>query len=67
MATATKKQGLTPNMKAHIMGFIYEALGDPDLGLELTNEFKKRFRASQNKHQKWVSHAELKKRLLGHE
>ncbi len=40
-----------------------EFFGDPDYGLELTDETKRRLRAAQNKKQKTISHAALKKLL----
>lgn len=64
MVTATKKyKYIEPELKAFIVESIYEMLNDPDRGLDLTEETKRRLRAAKNKKQKYVSHAEVKKRF----
>jgi len=52
-----------PELRAFITHSIREILDDPDFGLELTETTKRRLRAAKNKKQKWISHAEIKKRL----
>lgn len=63
MATTAKHKTLNPELKAFITTSIKEMLDDPDFGLELTETTKRRLRAAQAKKKKWVSHAELKKKL----
>jgi hypothetical protein len=55
MATATANQRLTPELKAYIAEAIQDALADPDRGLELTEETKRRLRVAQRGKQKTVS------------
>lgn len=59
---AKKYKFLEPDLKAYIAESIYEVLNDPDRGLELTDETKRRLRAAKNKKQKTVSLSELKKK-----
>ena len=63
MVTSAKNPGFDSDLKAFIATSIKEVLDDPDFGLELTEATKRRLRSAKNKKQKWVSHAELKKRL----
>ena len=64
MVTTMQKNGtIGPELKAFIAHSIREILDDPDFGLELTETTKRRLHASKNKKQKWISHAEVKKRL----
>lgn len=61
--TMTKHRNIQPELKAFIAHSIREILDDPDFGLELTEATKRRLRAAKSKKQKWISHAEVKKRL----
>ena len=63
MVTLTKNHKLNPDLKAFITTSIKEVLDDPDFGLELSQTTKRRLRAAKSKKQKWISHANLKKRL----
>ena len=47
MATLAKKQLLTLEMRACIAQSVREVLEDPDFGLELTENFKKKLRAAE--------------------
>ena len=61
--TMPKHRNIQLELKAFIAHSIREILDDPDFGLELSETTKRRLRAAKNKKQKWISHAELKKRL----
>lgn len=64
MVTTMRRGGtMGPELRAFITHSIREILDDPDFGLELTETTKRRLRAAKNKKQKWISHAEIKKRL----
>lgn len=63
MATVTKRQkALSPSVKAFIVEAVYEALNDPDRGLDLSEETKRRLAGAQTK-QARVSLADVKKKL----
>lgn len=57
---------ITGEVKTLIMRAIYEVLSDPDLGLELSEEAKKRLRETKTRspRQKTVLFSEIKKRYL---
>lgn len=64
MATATKKfKHITPELKAFIVESVHTVLTDPDFGLELTDKFKRRLRSIKSKRQKYLSHAEVARKL----
>lgn len=63
MTTVITTRKVTPELKAYIAEAIQDALADPDFGLELTEETKRRLRAARRGKQKYVSHAELKRYL----
>lgn len=51
-------------LRAYIAESVREALADPDFGLELTDEMKRRLRASQKSSRRtYVSLATIRKRL----
>lgn len=51
-------------LKAYIAESVREVLADPDFGLELTDEMKRRLRASQKSSRRaYVSLATIRKRL----
>lgn len=64
MATTAKKyKHIDFELKAYIVEAIHDVLKDPDFGLELTEQAKRRLRAAKNKTQKYYSHAEVLKRF----
>jgi len=63
MTTVVKNRKLNSDLKAFITTSIKEVLDDPDFGLELTEATKRRLRAAKSKRQKWIPHAELKRKL----
>jgi len=55
---------INSRLKAYIAESISEVLTDPDFGLELTDEMKRRLRASQKSSRRtYISLATLRKRL----
>lgn len=65
MLTITKK-GVRPEVKTLITRAVQEVLYDPDFGLELSEEAKKRLRKAKirSSRQKTVPFSEIKKRYL---
>ena len=57
MATKeVKSKNISPELKAYIAETVYEALHDPDFGMELTPYAKKRLRAAiKNSNKKGIS------------
>lgn len=66
MSITVLPRKLTGEVKTFIMQAIYETLGDPDFGLELSEGAKKRLRKAKTRlsRQKTVPFLEIKKRYL---
>lgn len=60
-----QKKDFGPKFRALVVEAVQEVLSDPDFGLELRPEFKKRLLASyRNNRQRGISLAEVKRRYL---
>ena len=58
-----KNKHISPELKAYIAETVYEALHDPDFGLELTNYAKKRLEvAVKNSNKKGISLQEAREK-----
>jgi hypothetical protein len=58
-----KHKAISPEIKAYIAETVYEALHDPDFGLELTEYAKKRLRAAlKNSNKKGISLQEAREK-----
>lgn len=64
MSVNTISKNFTGEVKSLIVRAVYEALNDPDLGLELSEKAKQRLRKARYSKSKGVSFAEIKKRYL---
>ena len=62
MLTTTTKKRLDSEFRALIARAIAEVLTDPDFGLELSEEAKKRLRRALTSRTKTISFSEIKKR-----
>ena len=60
MTTKATKRTLSAQEKAFIVGAVQEVLEDPDFGLELTEEAKKRLEKERTSKQKTISLTEIK-------
>ncbi|OGG79119.1 hypothetical protein A3A39_00625 [Candidatus Kaiserbacteria bacterium RIFCSPLOWO2_01_FULL_54_13] len=60
---AVKESNITPALRAAIAESVQEVLNDPDFGLELRPEAKKRLLASlKKKKQRWTSLGEIRRK-----
>lgn len=64
MGTATHSKQSVGELKTLIVQVVQEVLHDPDFGLELTEEAKRRLRKALRTKQKTISFQEAKKKYL---
>lgn len=57
-----KSKNISPELKAYIAETVYEALHDPDFGMELRPGVKKMLKKASRKNQKWVSFEEIQRK-----
>lgn len=62
MSTKTLSKQLNPEIKTFIMRAIQEILTDPDFGLELSEEAKKRLQQASGISRKTIPLSEIKKK-----
>lgn len=63
MTTATAHRAISPDLKAFIVESVYGVLEDPDFGMDLSAETKRRLRAAQTKKQKTIPLSEIKRKF----
>lgn len=64
MDTATFPKRLTGEVKSLIMRAVYEVLGDPDFGLELSEKAERRLRKAGRSNSRGIPAAEIKRKYL---